>query len=384
MLTLTTSLAALAAPAVAAPLADADWTIKKLSFSAVSIGVYFKDASNGWSSFTDGSSGISLTKTTDGGSTWNTVNNQTSDLMIMGVDGTASPLSVATTGMLGTEVSNDGNNFVRSRGAPFISQSIRAYDDGRVVLATDSGVYVSSDAGKSYTAKAIPASILKTPARYAAAPSAKVIYVTAGEWPSQSNKTEAELTLKLSSEASLRKRTFANGKSQLRLELGNPSPRADPSGYKAQILKSVDGGASWVSQLFDAGNFYFNGIDCIDEDHCVAVAEGFGQDGSAAPGARVYVTSDGGSTWGLTHHDTTDGSSLMAVRMRSATSHVAGGRLATGISLHSADGGKTYTAKGASIKGQMITDFSFITDTHAFATSVNQLQICSLLEYGTA
>ena len=46
-------------------------------------------------------------------------------------------------------------------------------------------------------------------------------------WPSQSNKTEAELTIKLTSEVSVKKRTFANGGSRLQLEhFGIASARA--------------------------------------------------------------------------------------------------------------------------------------------------------------
>ena len=40
--------------------------------------------------------------------------------------------------------------------------------------------------------------------------------------------------------------------------------------------------------------------------------------------------------------------------------------------------------KGAGVKGQAITAMSFVTETHGFATAVNGLQICSLLEFGAA
>ena len=70
----------------AAPLADADWAVKKLQFSAVSVGVAFIDDKTGWSSFTDGASAIKLVKTTDGGNTWNPVKNQSGTGMVMGGD----------------------------------------------------------------------------------------------------------------------------------------------------------------------------------------------------------------------------------------------------------------------------------------------------------
>ena len=96
----------------------------------------------------------------------------------------------------------------------------------------------------------------------------------------------------------------------------------------------------------------------------------------------MYVTTDG-QNFTLAHQETTDGSSLMAARMLSATEHFAGGMLAPGVALHTTDGGKTYEKQGSAIKGQMITAMSFITPTHGFATAINQLQICSLLEFGS-
>ena len=61
---------------------------------------------------------------------------------------------------------------------------------------------------------------------------------------------------------------------------------------------------------------------------------------------------------------------------------MAGGRVEGGISLHSKDAGQTYAKQGAAIRGQSITSMSFVTPTHGFATAVNSLQICSLLEFG--
>ena len=59
-LMLSLALASLSAPATEA---SADWKIKKLEFSAVSIGVAMKDHTTGWSSFTNGAQAIKITKT---------------------------------------------------------------------------------------------------------------------------------------------------------------------------------------------------------------------------------------------------------------------------------------------------------------------------------
>ena len=51
------------------------------------------------------------------------------------------------------------------------------------------------------------------------------------------------------------------------------------------------------------------------------------------------------------------------------------------LALHSADGGASWTNEHNSITGQMITAFSWPSSGRAFATTVNALQISSLLAY---
>ena len=151
--------------------------------------------------------------------------------------------------------------------------------------------------------------------------------------------------------------------------------------------KSTDGGNTFKSLFNDEGNFYFNDIDCNDDTHCVAVGEGYAQDGSKSPGARVYVTTDG-ETFKMVHQESTTGKeSLMAAKMLSNDEHWAGGATAVGglvapaLALHTKDGAKTWTNEPGLVVGQMITAMDFISPTHAYATTVNALQVSSLLEY---
>merc|ERR1712176_199114 len=158
--------------------------------------------------------------------------------------------------------------------------------------------------------------------------------------------------------------------------------------YTAELWKSSDGGKTWKNLIADKGKFYFNDIHCIDDTHCVAVGEGFANDGSQSPGARVYVTSDGETFKELHRESTTGGESLMAAKMLSTTEHWVGGTTKAGgltaplLALHSTDGGKTYSNEHGNVIGQMIPAMDFISKEHGYATTVNALQVSSLLQYG--
>lgn len=62
------------------------------------------------------------------------------------------------------------------------------------------------------------------------------------------------------------------------------------------IAKTEDGGETWEKVYSSEGKFYFNGISCYTEDICMAVGEGFVNDGGEG-GARVFATTDGGKNW---------------------------------------------------------------------------------------
>ena len=253
-----------------APIKD-DWSVKKLEFSAVSIGVAMTDHKTGYSSFTNGASSIKITKTTDGGATWTPVKNQTTALMVMGVAASTSPkLDVVTTGMGATKYSTDGDTFKSSLFGPFVSQSIQASSGGRVVLATEAGILMSKNGGETYSHKKVTG--LKTAGRYAAAPSDQVIYMTAGQWPEHSNASSREV--QLSSNLRVTNRSWGGqfgsrigvetgARAHPIVEAGAPPP-PPPTGYAAQIVKSTDGGNTWTTLMTDMDNFYFNEINCFD------------------------------------------------------------------------------------------------------------------------
>jgi photosystem II stability/assembly factor-like uncharacterized protein len=355
------------------------WQVLNKAFSAMTIGISFKNDLEGWTSFTDGSSPVQLVKTEDGGATWAQVKNNTGNhVLTLGVAARKGfgITSVATTGALeSSEWSLDGDTFKGSVGAPIVSQDVK-FEAGRMVMGQPKGICTSSTGGALYSCKSVPFKYPGT-GRYASSPSKDVMYVTAGQWPS----TEVDDRVHVTSNLRVVQGTPP------RLEVGH-LPANTNGTYTAELWKSEDGGVSWKNLISDEGNFYFNDIHCYDDTHCVAVGEGFAQDGSQSPGARVYLTSDG-SNFTVVHTENTKGTeSLMAARMLSTTEHWAGGTTAAGgltapaLLLHSKDGGGSYSNENNNIVGQMITSVDFVSPTHAYATTVNALQQSSLLEYG--
>merc|ERR1712203_84102 len=253
---------------------------------------------------------------------------------------------------------------------------------GIMTVTQASGPCVSPSNGVLYTCHKVPYKFGQH-GRYTSMPSANVVYHTAGTWPSKSQRSADEYELS----SKLRLRLKSSG---AQYEVGARETTNQNETYTAELWKSTDGGKTWKNLIADKGNFYFNDIHCIDDTHCVAVGEGFSNDGSASPGARVYLTTDG-ETFHEAHREATTGAeSVMAAKMLSTTEHWIGGTTKVGglaaplLALHSTDGGKTYTNEHANVIGQMITAFDFVSSQHGYATTVNALQISSLLQYGAA
>jgi hypothetical protein len=68
-----------------------------------------------------------------------------------------------------------------------------------------------------------------------------------------------------------------------------PGPSPGPSGnntFAGAIFKTSDGGKTFTTLFHNEGEYYFNGIHCASETHCLAVAEG-------DTGTHIFVTHDG-------------------------------------------------------------------------------------------
>lgn len=376
-------------------LATADapaWKVIQKGFSAVTIGIGFKNDKVGWTSFTDGSSMPSIVKTTDGGATWNKVKNQTGvHFLTTGMaakkGGVAS--HVASVGALESDSwSIDGETFIQSIGAPFASQDAK-FEGGKLWIGGPKGPCYSTTGGATYKCIKVPLANPGT-GRYVSSPSENVIYFTAGSWPSDDpssristsqGETHRQLTRML--------KLVSNGETgQSRFEFTGEVSSNGNSSYVGELWKSTDAGETWKSLLSNSGDFYFNDVHCADENHCIAVAEGFGQDGSGDPGARIFLTTDGEKFDEVHRENTTGMESLMAARMISPTEYWAGGSTKSGalfapaLALHSTDGGQSHTNEGSSIAGNSFTSMDFVSADHGYATAITGAQICNLLEFG--
>jgi len=367
----------------------AQWQVIQKGFSAISIGIGFQNHQVGWTTHTDGSSLPKLVKTHDGGKVWNDVQNVTGKaLMPLSVAARqGGNTNVAITGPLESTLwSLDGERFVQSVGAPFVSQDVKN-EGGKMMIAGANEVCFGALGGATYScSKKVPLKYKGT-GRYASRPNGgKVIYFAAGRWSDSAERVVQvgeEQHIKLSKNLRI-----IDGK-KMAFVADAPTGIDDPSDYSAELWKSTDGGETWTNIFTDEGNFYFNDIHCADETHCVVIAEGFGDTGGE-PGVHVLLTADG-ETFNKVHSVANTGKeSLMTARMLTPTEYWAAGTTAGGsllapaMILHSTDGGATHTDEGSAIRGQMITSMDCISAGHCYATALTATQICNLLEYGAA
>jgi len=342
---------------------------------AVGTSVAFSDATHGFYPMDSNDGGSTVLETTDGGQNWQSSGPQN---VAMFLASAAKGQNVVAATLFGKLVSNDGGKTFNSITDFEGGQSVK-FSETKVWMPSNDQISVSADNGATWTATQIPQ--LKTDARYVAAPSDNVIYVSAGEWPQQSPQKDSDsfpLSARwtLSPEVASRKihaiPTYGS------VSKSHAEATGQPTTYKMQIVKSVDGGKTWVSQLFsDSSNLYFNAVDCYDEKHCCAAAEG--------DFVAVYCTNDG-ETWNQVYSDPSATLSLMgAAYVGPQEVWIAGGNLSQfdmyAYLLHSVDGGKTWTVEGTDISGQYPNDLSFVSSTQGWASTFNAVQQSGLLQY---
>lgn len=243
----------------------------------------------------------------------------------------------------------------------------------------------------------------QTEARYIALPSRTSWYVSAGQWPNDAARTlEFEkatgskvlkmLTSRLAvtAEPELDAAGVKTGGVRHRVQVlprvgasGLLSDDAGPGEWAAEIVKTSDGGKTFQSSFWNQGEFYFNDIDCGDENNCCAIGE---SDSAPEPGVRIYCTNDGGQTWTRTLFvpgADMSGMALDYVLGSPLDVWAGGGQLSEtafeGYFWHSVDGGKTWTNE--TLAGVYVNDITFPDATHGYATAFTEQDGTSLLAY---
>eukprot|EP00042_Codosiga_hollandica_P002760 m.12288 g.12288 ORF g.12288 m.12288 type:complete len:448 (-) comp17397_c0_seq1:85-1428(-) len=319
----------------------AQWKAIDTDLETFDTGIDFASDLVGFTAGDDGS-GPSIYKTIDGGNTWNSVN-ATFGIDVMLLDIATSGQTVVVSGVFGNYYSTDGGNtFSASKGEYGPSQSVRPFGvDGNENFGVagefleKNGVAISTNAGKIFVVDTIP---LYTAARYGAYPTESTWYISAGEWPNNSE------------DSPLRRFELQdnNGKFPRTFDLKGPnSNNLEGNGYKAELVRTTDAGKTWTRVVAVNNTYYFNGIDCDpnNADHCCAVAEAFDITNA---GAHILCTQDG-VHWNETFFEAQNGThsySLMEVRFSNSTYLWAVGavlgQIPSALFLRSDDGGQSW------------------------------------------
>eukprot|EP00730_Choanoeca_flexa_P003467 TRINITY_DN11416_c4_g7_i2.p3 TRINITY_DN11416_c4_g7~~TRINITY_DN11416_c4_g7_i2.p3 ORF type:complete len:301 (+),score=87.58 TRINITY_DN11416_c4_g7_i2:2095-2997(+) len=237
------------------------------------------------------------------------------------------------------------------------------------------GAAVTRNGGEFFT-KAFDRDLF-TDIRYGAYPSDDVWYLTAGEFPGETpDDDEPNDDLPDDKMARRMQRTVhmdENGHFKLNGKQTRPGYRnGTDNGYKAQLVKTADGGKTWETQIAVNNSYYFNGIDCTSENHCCAVGE------AADPpylGAGIHCTFDGGKTWDQTFYmpyEQREGFSLIDIRFANdQVGWAVGGELVSiapkAYFVETLDGGKTWNADKHVIFGYYALGLEVVNENLAFA-----------------
>lgn len=263
--------------------------------------------------------------------------------------------NVVTSTVWNVFVSNDaGNTYTAVDGLGGACQSANVYGPNKEYFAlvgtwavTDpdskkplsvSGVATSTDAGKTWS---VSTSVPPGYARYGAFPTETTWYVSSGMWGESAKATKQH---------QLTERIVGGSFAERDLKA---STNMSATGWFGAVSKTTDGGKTWT-QVFstdlDNDILYFNGISCSSETHCAVVGEGYDNEGNYKTAG--FVTFDGGVTW--TQSLTTQDVGLMQIKFISETEGWAAGTSKQGRNLygqfyHTTDGGKTFELNQVSL-----------------------------------
>jgi len=228
--------------------------------------------------------------------------------------------------------------------------------------------------------------------RYAAFPTTETIYATCGSWPGNNTRLRVDANQKhaefdISSRWTVHRHNIGEKNEKMyldsRLAPAVRAPRAN-NGYTAGIASSTDGGKTWSVDYTETDAFYFNDICCFTTTNCFAAGEGFANDGSTKPGARILQTSDG-KTW--TQSTLVPSASALRCVATSATEGwVAVSQQSSPIKTmyyHSTDAGKTWTVDSTVSGVGEVMGMAFVagSTTVGYAVGITELKITTPMKY---
>eukprot|EP01106_Pelomyxa_sp_JSP_P012154 TRINITY_DN32_c0_g1_i3.p1 TRINITY_DN32_c0_g1~~TRINITY_DN32_c0_g1_i3.p1 ORF type:complete len:355 (-),score=104.65 TRINITY_DN32_c0_g1_i3:85-1116(-) len=225
------------------------------------------------------------------------------------------------------------------------------------------GIAVSSDGGVNFAHYDWG---MNTEARYTYWANSKVGWISGGTWPASS--IDSNYNVRISQHVGLR-----GGRPEY--ISGGRAGGVGIDGYIGVIAKTVDGGQTWKLQLNDTGRLYFNALYAVNENEVWVVGEG-------DAGAWIIKTSDGGVTWVDQYFEA--GASMLTIRMFDNMEGWVGGMAGGGVGLdggvwHTLDGGKTWHEE--ELKGYYVNELDLLDRDHVYATAFDRAGVTAILAY---
>jgi len=406
---------------------SAVWTTDQYIFASIAVDVAYINSTTAVSAVVDTEGESQILFTVDSGKSWGPVYEFDGLRMYSGCAASNSPNQSAVVADIAAFQFTDTESFAfhtsRVPGG-FKSQTVDVFGNGftgdgvsyasvgmRWIDAAN-GVMISHDQGQSFEFFNI--SVLRTWARYGAFPSDSVWYVTAGHWPNDNSPptpTSIQEEYPFSSAVTYKKRKDSTGTIGMYPSLvrpwtelpeidvpdvddeTQPEQRGDnvgvipPPGWNTQIVKTTDGGQTWVSQYYNTSYFYFNQITCASETLCVAVGESQTRPGKGkpkVPGIHIFRTTDG-ETWNEVFfqealHMSIFGVTFVTPNVVWACGSDLGSDPLYGFFWVSRDAGATWKHE-QSLKGVYPMQMSFLDGTHAWAVGPNEVEQSALMRY---
>jgi len=295
--------------------------------------------------------------------------------------------AIAVFGMTsGSSFTNDGSVFQSTPDYPFVSssQNAAATDDHTYYLVGGfqqsirdgyyDGVMASFDGAK--TVEYFDWNI-DTIARYGSFPSNTTWFISGGTWPAaedrqRHHRQRASGTFHLTPRVEIVKQ----GKNRIHRVNLDSKIMGTADGYVGIIGRTTDGGQTFQAVYSDLNRFYFNGIDCVDNLNCWAVAEG-------PDGAWIVATSDGGNSWREQFFQSS--ASLFDIKFINTKEGWAVGGSITAVTfnalfLHTMDGGNTWV-NANSIDNAYPNSLAVVNSGRAYATAFLRNGLSSILVY---